>query len=763
MFLEKNLNAMTEKMSFIKKRIEEEDYISDNIDCGTEEIAGRKILYVVKEGNLVQLDSLYNQEILLDKWFEKLELKYNSKVFMFGLGNGMFLRKMLEMTDEELTIYLYEPSINTLVYVLKEFDLSDILSSERVSIYIPEKENATKRLYDDLTKILTYSDVTGYVNFVYPNYNVIWTEEYMEYHRNLQELFDTLQANRLVYEKFGGSYFENSFVNFMHFCHGKNMNTIWPYLSNEIPAIIVSSGPSLTKNVNELKRAKGRAIIIAADSAVNALLIHDIIPDLFVCIDARKNPGHFTDARIKNIPMICMLSTSQAALKDHKAPCYFVNDGNPHILFFMEKNGVEYPALSCGGSVANTATSFAEVMGFNNIILVGQDLAYTNNKTHAEGSLRSSWNIDFHDDSFCYIEGQNGEMIESSTQFKVYRDWFERELIDHPELNLINATEGGALIHGAEHTTLKDAIDKYCQKEYDIDSIFANSGYLFDIESREELKDYMFGTADELVEIRGEIRQCISLYEKMESLVYEGKYHSQKFINYYKKSEEINKMLMSNQAVYYPECMMQKEVGEHLRKAYDTENDERKELLTAISNGKEYIDLIGKKIDEILPKMREYIDESKTQCDAMKSKTEYYKYTDNRIQSIRDKILNRITPNMTRNTLRNISSCLCKMIEISDSKEYGLFIDEMYDIVRALRPEMSYIIYMIYSFLIGKANLNTDVLINELGNIIASDEIMTDEQRKYLDTRLGNIKTCSAKKIYKEIFVNYDMFFNGTI
>jgi len=733
MFFEKNLKAMTDKMLFIKNRIMESDYCSGDVECGTEEIAGRKILFAVKDGILTQLDTLYNQELILDKWFEKLELKYNSKVFMFGLGNGMFVRTLLERSDKEVTVYLYEPSFDILIKSFHEFDFSDILSSDRFYLYIPEKDTATKRLYTDLTNVLTYSDVTGYVNFVYPNYNTIFKEEYLEYHKSLQELFDTLQANRLVYEKFGKTYFVNSFVNFPYFCFGKNMNTLWPYLPKQLPAIIVSSGPSLSKNIEEIKRAKGKAIIIAADSAVSVLLNHNIIPDLFVCIDAKKSGGHFNNPKIKEIPMICMISTAQVALKEHKAPCYFVNDGNPHILSFIEQNNIEYPALACGGSVANTATSFAEVMGLSPIILVGQDLAYTDNKTHAEGSLRASWDVDFRDETFRLIEGQNGDMIGSSVQFKVYRDWFEREIIDNPTLKLVNATEGGALIHGAEHTTLKDAIDRYCQKEYDIESIFANSGYLFDTDMRQKIKDYMFGTAEELTNIKAEIRQCISLYEKMENMVYEGKYHSQKFITYYRKSEEINQSLMGNQAVYYPECLMQKEIGEHLRTAYDTEDDERKELLSAISNGKNYISLIGSKIDEILPQMCEYIDQSKEYCSVIqKDLGSNLNFEDSRIQLIWDRILNHVTPNMTYESLSEVREELKKLNQMSESDEYEKLIYKLYSAADAMRTDMVFYKLLVYSFLVNTKLINKEEIIEKMKMLCRDNEIASLNQMYYM-------------------------------
>src|SRR5690606_38649969 len=53
-----------------------------------------------------------------------------------------------------------------------------------------------------------------------------------------------------------------------------------------IPAIIVGSGPSLTKEIEKVKVMKDRAIIIAAGSSIQALQHSGLDPDLIVSIDA---------------------------------------------------------------------------------------------------------------------------------------------------------------------------------------------------------------------------------------------------------------------------------------------------------------------------------------------------------------------------------------------------------------------------------------------------------------------------------------------
>jgi len=79
----------------------------------------------------------------------------------------------------------------------------------------------------------------------------------------------------------------------------------------DVPIIIVSTGPSLDKNIDLLKEAKGRALIISAGSALRPLLMRNIKPDFFAIID----PQDITYNQIKGyenigIPFIYLVTAA---------------------------------------------------------------------------------------------------------------------------------------------------------------------------------------------------------------------------------------------------------------------------------------------------------------------------------------------------------------------------------------------------------------------------------------------------------------------
>ncbi|WP_373845633.1 6-hydroxymethylpterin diphosphokinase MptE-like protein, partial [Clostridium sp.] len=74
---------------------------------------------------------------------------------------------------------------------------------------------------------------------------------------------------------------ENNFTNMKKLIESPSIECVKDKYK-DIPAIIVSAGPSLDKNISELKRAEGKALIIATDAVLTTLKNHGIVPDAVV-------------------------------------------------------------------------------------------------------------------------------------------------------------------------------------------------------------------------------------------------------------------------------------------------------------------------------------------------------------------------------------------------------------------------------------------------------------------------------------------------
>ncbi len=93
---------------------------------------------------------------------------------------------------------------------------------------------------------------------------------------------------------------------------------LWGILPDDVPVIVVSAGPSLNKNIEDLKKAVGKACIIATDTAMKPLLNAGIVPDLFVIVDGLKPAVLFEHKDISKTAMLIMTGVSIPSMDMHK-------------------------------------------------------------------------------------------------------------------------------------------------------------------------------------------------------------------------------------------------------------------------------------------------------------------------------------------------------------------------------------------------------------------------------------------------------------
>lgn len=572
---------------------------------GVAQVAGRNVLFAEKDGKQLQLDSLYDSESFLDIWFEGQPVKvgYKTKMFFYGLGNGMYARRLLKELPEDGLLCVYEPSIGDLAFLLQNFDYSDIFSDKRLVLLV--EECLTKKLNAYFMDYCTYVDIQVMMIQHYLNYNRLYTDNYYDYMNELQIAVRAVNSTQNVMDRYGRQYFVNSIENLSYLHQSKSLHQLSKRLPKDLPAIIVAAGPSLDKNVEELKAAKNRALIIAVDSSLRVLLKHDIMPDLVVSIDGVKMTSHFDYPGVENVPLICLMNTNHKILERHNGMKFFIHDLNNYLQTFFGEHDLLLPLVGSGGSVANSAMSIAQTMELNPIILVGQDLAYTDNKTHSVDSVRGSWGKDASKLDGMFVEGYDGKPIWSSTEFELYRLWIEEEILTNPNLRVINATEGGAKIQGAEQKTLRETIAEVCANSYDMEEIVKGTPDFFSDEQKDEFVAYMNRLPEELEICLKKAQSNKRLYQKMQELAYTGKYKPEELRRLSTRSQEYNDYLDKALAMEYVKDLIQTESSAILHDLHKVSDDEVSDLKNITKNTVDYLTVMEKGIQDA----KAYVDE----------------------------------------------------------------------------------------------------------------------------------------------------------
>lgn len=602
-YYEKNFEELSKRFPHLTEHVND---IDEAFEMGGEDIEGHHVMYLLAGENVVQLDSLYDMEPVLDLWRESMpKLPMYAKVFLFGFGNGCMVRKLLQTIDPSNKVIVYEPDFTVLHYAMEHFDLTDIMINEQFDIIV--RSAITGSIAEQFDDRLDYSDIGTFQYYVYPNYNHVFTVEYLEYIHEFETACNAINSTQSVLERFTEANFLNTFANMNALLTSKSIENLYERLPRELPAIIVASGPSLDKNVHLLAEAKNKAFIIAVDSSLRSVLKTGVMPDLCVSIDAKKLSKHFSDDRANDIPLVCYLSSNREIISKHRADKFFLNDLNHHIQHFFSKHTKVFPVVSTGGSVANNAFSIAQMLGFQTIIMIGQDLAYTDNRTHSAASVRGEWNLDASKLDHVMTEGIDGKPIAASNEFTLYRNWIQEQIVRYPNLTVIDATEGGAKIYGSKIMTFREAINTYCDKTCDFSQIIAQTNDLISETERAELVDYIHAIPDELEECLRKAKSGIRTYDEMLKLVLADKYRNQRFKNEFEKTKVINQYLDKAPVMEYVKNEIQTETNKLLKNVYNEGHDERSELIASCRMGIDYLKIMEKGISTVMERCKEQI------------------------------------------------------------------------------------------------------------------------------------------------------------
>ena len=484
--------------------------------------------------------SRVDMEMPTDVWCEQFEdTPYNVMIYIYGIGHYKYLKKLVERV-EYAAIVVYEPNIHNLVKFLKE-DIGEILEKDDI-IFITGKERQ-RYLSGTLDDFWYYNNRRCLYVANIPNYRKKYEEDYKVFSETLQNRYENMifdKSTEIYHEKIQNC---NYMRNIWALIHEAGVHELYEAVKGFIhyPAVIVSAGPSLDKNVSLLHEYKGRIFIVAVDAALNTLSKHDIVPDLIVTIDPKFEAIKALESDTYNrLPMLANLVSGYKLLRGHKGRKFFDVQGNNFFAHIETKYHINLPILATGGSVANSAFSFLESAGFRNIILIGQDLGYPDNRFHASDAFENEGELETTSDKYYYVGDIYGGKVLTEKNMDLYRLWFEDSIIGRDDLNVLDCTEGGALIHGTTIMPLKDALSQYCVlEEKNFVEIINGAEYLFDKWEQEEVQQYvahMFTSMDEVIY---KLKRGKYYYDELEELHRKGKDHSAKFANTMNKIREL--------------------------------------------------------------------------------------------------------------------------------------------------------------------------------------------------------------------------------
>lgn len=404
----------------------------------------------------IYLGSKYNMTREIENFRKKfISVNKNYQIIIFGSSGGSWVKEFIEEFKDRDIVFV-EP-LEELKLELEETIHSVNMNIKVLSL---DSDNFKNELKNSINKRFIEF-------FVFSNYDLIFPKEVYNLKKMIHDFVIDKTINENTAIKFSKDWFENYLGNFHLILKNERLNQYKNIYDNK-PAIIVSAGPSLEKNINLLKGNEDKFIIITGIRTLNTLKKEGIKPDFACVIDGSEAMYKVSKEALNyNTPLFFSESANKKIINEYKGKkVYFTSPGFYYLNQKLGSFGTD--VVFQGGSVAHSCTAIAHYLGCDPIIFIGQDLAFTNNQIHAKNATLEGEKLqaDAHD---IYVKDINGNDIATSYALDSFRKSFEEFINKNNERTYINATEGGANIEGTEIKTLKEVIgnfDEIIDKNY---------------------------------------------------------------------------------------------------------------------------------------------------------------------------------------------------------------------------------------------------------------------------------------------------------
>jgi hypothetical protein len=486
---------------------------------------GTDIWEICSNDKVYRMNSLYKPAVEAKKYAQQFEgLEKGSVLIVFGYGNGIFPDAITDACKDNGTVVFYEPCSRVVECVDKEITLEKWIEKKGVYLVSPETFRSKCAYKKEefpvlLEQLITYSNREKIQFCALPQYREIFPEAYKRFQEQIQYRIHRLESNIATAKSRGHQGLINNIMNLRYVLNSYCGDSFCGIFPEDMPAVIVSAGPSLEKNVSFLKQAKNHTVIVCVDSAVKYLLSQNITPDFVVSECPEKPLSLFEDSHMGKIPLVGTMDMNYRVLESvNSSQVIFASTENIYAQSLYKKSGHEINRLKSGGSVATLAFSLCIYWGIRCVILVGQDLAFAGDQMYAgrdgipEGEAAKV---------MIEVEDVNGDMLRTNPQMYAYLKWFEQEIALRPDVKVIDATEGGARIEGTQIMPLQEALDSYAKREYDVEKIIGTVAPAFDENQKEEIRLCLNKSAQTLSNLIAQLGKGIEFAQQGRKLVHQ--------------------------------------------------------------------------------------------------------------------------------------------------------------------------------------------------------------------------------------------------
>ncbi|EFQ6533037.1 motility associated factor glycosyltransferase family protein [Campylobacter coli] len=388
-------------------------------------------------------------------------------ICIYGIGNALLIKNLSKHYKH---LFVFESEIELFILALSTIDLSEELKIYKIVLF----DCIAEDLEIQIAMIFDQQSILEYLSL----YEILINASYYLRFYEKQILF----LNEMCLKTIGVAVRNADISCFLPLLvHGQFLQNI-PSMLGSIPfqrilserknkfenAIVVSAGPSLAKQLSLLKAYQDKAVIFCADGALSMLEKEGIVPDYVTNLDCRDLAMKFfqNKGKLKQSIIALECATHPNVVRSLKAENCMIVLRNKALYQRFNLNDFGY--IDTGTHVSHFSYTLALALGFKNIIMIGQDLAFDEEgNSHSKGF---DFGEKFEEEHKKYklktqAYGGKGEVLTHIT-WNDYRIKLEYLFAcNDQKAKFYNATEGGARINFTEELSFKECCEKLLTKE----------------------------------------------------------------------------------------------------------------------------------------------------------------------------------------------------------------------------------------------------------------------------------------------------------
>ena len=406
--------------------------------------------------NEVPLDDINNpRQAIRDMLKETIKkpMEKNDIIITFGIGLCYQLDEVFNTYPSR--VFVYEPDIKLLHFVLNNVDISEHLQSGRVFIF----DNL-----DDLIKKLAEIYITkDKVEIVYlKNYAIVKNRELLELTQKVYESCKSKTVDINTITKYSRVWLDNTLKNIHSINEGE------AYLLSDLEgkfvgqtALVAAAGPSLIENIGFIRANREKFVIFAVNKALNVLVKNGIIPDFVVCMDARFINKTIVDSKeyFPNINCIMNINSDSDIMTNNFKKIFISFPVNDSLIKKLSENNPFIKPQESGGSSTTMAFVTAVKLGFSKVVMAGVDLAFKDDIVYSTGEnyekiSASEMKINSIVKNLTTVPSVTGMDVITSTDYAAFIHHFDVLIKELNYVSVYNTTSFGALIPGMKNMSI---------------------------------------------------------------------------------------------------------------------------------------------------------------------------------------------------------------------------------------------------------------------------------------------------------------------